>query len=150
MGDLTVQEGAVLSGTVLLSGVGEPDIRVEIVGVSWASQVTDNLGNFSFLAPASGPSGHTLNLVAEGGSLQDIALTPETGVVVTPPGPVPPLTINLLTALSGSNVVTGTVVQPNGVTPVQFTEVIARSNTTGDVIGRTITDVNGNYTLVIP
>ena len=141
-----MRRGAILTGTVTNGGPAEPDIKVEIAGVTGASDVTDGSGVYSFLAPVGT---HTLTLTAEAGSLQNMALQPVTGVVVTTPGPVTQ-NIALSLAATGSTVVQGTVFEPNSTTPVAGAEVIARDNTTGNVLGKAISDGSGNYVLVIP
>ncbi len=83
----------------------------------------------------------------EGGPFEGIAVDPVTGVVVIPPVPTIQ-NITLALATTGSTVVTGTVFAPDGVTPVAGVEVIAR-NSSGDKVGRAVTDSNGNYSLVI-
>ena len=144
--NVTLTRGAILTGTVTNGGPAEPNIKVEIAGVTGASDVTDGSGVYSFLAPVGT---HTLTLTAEAGSLQDMALQPVTGVVVTTPGPVTE-NIALSLAATGSTVVQGTVFEPDGTTPLAGAEVIARDNTTGNVLGKAISDGSGNYVLVIP
>jgi hypothetical protein len=143
--NVTLSAGATLTGTVTEPGGSTPasDVRVEAAGTG-AFAVTDGSGNYSFLAPVGT---HTLNLVDEGGSLEDMVLTPVSGVVVTTPGPVTQ-NIAVVLATSGSTVVQGTVVAPDGTTPVQGVTVTARDNA-GDVIGKALTDVNGDYLLAI-
>ena len=145
--DATLTLGALLTGTVFQPGgiVAEPDIRVEIEGALGASDVSDGSGMYTFLAPVGT---HTLSLVAEDGAFEDMALDAFAGVVVSVPGPVTQ-DLTLALATTGSTVVQGIVYEPDGVTPAVGSEVTARSNKTGEVLGRAISVVGGNYLLVI-
>jgi len=144
--DVTLTQGALVAGIVLQPDGVTPaeDVRVEIVGAAGASAITDDTGAYTFIAPGGT---HTLTLTDTGGPFEGIAIDPVTGVVVVPP--VPTIQdITLALATTGSTVVTGTVFAPDGVTPVAGVEVIARDSS-GDKVGRAVTDGNGNYSLVI-
>ena len=52
-------------------------------------------------------------------------------------------------ATTGSTVIQGTVVRPDGTTPEPGAKVKAWSITTGATLGLAITDSAGNYVLVI-
>ncbi len=145
--DVTLTQGALVAGIVLQPDGVTPaeNIRVEIVGATGASAVTDVFGAFAFLAPGGT---HTLTLTDTGGPFEGIGIDSVTGVVVIPPVATTQ-DITLALATTGSTVVTGTVFAPDGVTPVAGVEVIAR-NSAGDQVGRAVTDVNGNYRIVIP
>ena len=145
--NVTLTQGAPVLGIVLQPDAATPaeEIRVEIVGATGASAITDFIGAYTFIAPGGM---HTLTLTDEGGPFEGIAIDPVTGVVVIPPVPTIQ-NITLALATTGSTVVTGTVFAPDGVTPVANVEVIAR-NSSGDKVGRAVTDINGNYILVIP
>jgi hypothetical protein len=145
--NVTLTQGAAVLGTVLQPDAATPaeDVRVEIVGATGASAITEVNGAYAFIAPGGT---HTLTLTDEGGPFEGIAIDPVTGVVVIPPVPtIQDITLTLAT--TGSTVITGTVFAPDGVTPVANVEVIAR-NSSGDKVGRAVTDINGNYSLVIP
>ena len=144
--NVTLTQGAPVLGTVLQPDAATPaeEIRVEIVGATGASAITNFIGEYTFIAPGGT---HTLTLTDEGGPFEGIAIDPVTGVVVVPPVPTNQ-DITLALATTGSTVVTGTVFAPDGVTPVAGVEVIAR-NSSGDKVGLAVTDVNGNYILVI-
>ena len=144
--NVTLTQGAVVAGIVLQPDGVTPaeDVRIEIVGVPGASAITDVNGVYTFIAPGGT---HTLKLTDTGGPFEGIAIDPVTGVVVIPPVPTIQ-NITLALATTGSTVVTGTVFAPDGVTPVANVEVIAR-NSAGDKVGRAVTDINGNYILVI-
>jgi len=145
--NVTLTQGAPLTGIVLQPDGATPaeDVQVEIVGATGASAITDVIGAYTFIAPGGT---HTLTLTDTGGPFEGIAIDPVTGVVVIPPVPTIQ-NITLTLATTGSTVVTGTVFAPDGVTPVANVEVIAR-NSSGDKVGRAVTDINGNYSLVIP
>ena len=145
--NVTLTEGAPVLGTVLQPDAATPaeEIRVEIVGATGASAITNVIGQYAFIAPGGT---HTLTLTDEGGPFEGIAIDPVTGVVVFPPLPTIQ-DITLALATTGSTVVTGTVYAPDGVTPVANVEIIARDSS-GDKVSRAVTDINGNYTLVIP
>jgi hypothetical protein len=87
-------------------------------------------------------------LTDTGGPFEGIGIDSVTGVVVIPPVATTQ-DITLALATTGSTVITGTVFAPDGVTPVANVEVIAR-NSAGDQVGRAVTDINGNYRIVIP
>lgn len=144
---VTLTLGTILDGTVFEPDgfTFAPDVRVQIPNVLGASDVTDGLGDYSFLAPIAT---HTLTVADEGGNFEDIALDPVPGVVV---GLISPVTedITLSVAVSGgTTVVQGTVLDLGG-TPVNLAEITARGSS-GDKIGRAFTDALGAYTLVIP
>ena len=145
--DFTLTLGARVMGNVTQPGglVGEQDIRVEIEGVTGASDVTDGNGDYSFVAPIGT---HTLKLTAEKGNYEDIALDSVSGVVVSAPGPIT-RDIEMVLATTGTRVVTGTVLEPDGVTPAVGTEVTAL-DANGIVLGRTYTVAGGAYILVMP
>ena len=145
--DVTLTQGALVAGIVLQPDGVTPaeNIRVEIVGATGASAITDVFGAFVFIAPGGT---HTLTLTDTGGPFEGIGIDPVTGVVVIPPV-VTNQDITLTLATTGSTIVTGTVFAPDGVTPVANVEIIAR-NSSGDQVGRAVTDINGNYSLVIP
>jgi len=144
--DVVLARGAMLTGTVTSDGVTPvPDIRVEIANARGASDVTDGAGQYSFLAPLGT---HTLQLAARDGPFEDIALAPVTGVLVTAPGPVVH-DVTLVLATTGSTIVRGTVYGPDGLTPVTGAEIMAHDDTTGDTVGRTVSDSRGVYLLVI-
>ena len=144
--DVVLARGAMLTGTVTSDGVTPvPDIRVEIPNVRGASDVTDGAGQYSFLAPLGT---QTLQLTARDGPFEDIALAPVTGVLVTAPGPVLH-DVTLVLATTGSTIVRGTVYGPDGLTPVPGAEIMAHDDTTGDTVGRTVSDGSGVYLLVI-
>ena len=69
-------------------------------------------------------------------------------VVVTAPGPVTE-DIEISVSTTGTRIVQGTVYAPDGLTPVPGTEVTAVDNQTGEEIGFAITDVNGDYLIVL-
>jgi hypothetical protein len=144
--DVTLTQGAPVGGIVLQPDGATPaeDILIEIVGATGASATTDAIGAYTFIAPGGT---HTLTLTDTGGPFEGIALDPVTGVVVSPPVPTIE-NITLTLSATGSTVVTGTVFQPDGVTPAVGVEIIAR-NSSGDKVGRAVTDANGNYRLVI-
>lgn len=145
--DFTLTGGVLVTGTVTQPGgvIQEEDVRVEIQGVRGAEDVSDGNGDYTFLAPVGT---HTLTLTAEDGNFEDMALDPVPGVAVAGPGPVTQ-DIEFALAVTGTNVVSGTVYQPDGTTPSVGTEVTARDRD-GNVIGRTFTLAGGAYTLVIP
>ncbi len=145
--DLVLTLGALLSGTVTQPGgvVPEPDVRIEIAGVLGASAVTDGNGQYSLLAPAGT---HTLTLVAEDGAFEDMALAPLIGVVVPVPGPVTQ-DAEMTLATTGRTVVTGSVFQADGTTPLIGAEILA-VDATGEVLGRALSGPGGAYILVIP
>ncbi|MHC4224169.1 MAG: carboxypeptidase-like regulatory domain-containing protein [Planctomycetota bacterium] len=145
---VVLTRGVILAGTVYQPDglTPQPDIRVEIPGALGASEVSDNSGVYALLAPAGT---HTLVLTAERGLYKDIALASIPGVIVAPPGPATQdLTIAL--AMTGSTVVRGTTFAPDGTTPVGGVEIVARDNGSRETVGRTISDSNGDYRLVIP
>lgn len=144
--NLTLTQGAPVAGIVLQpDGVTPAEgVRVEIVGATGASAITDDFGAYAFVAPGGT---HTLTLTDTGGPFEGIAIDSVLGVVVVPPVPtIQDITIAIAT--TGSTVITGTVFAPDGVTPVAGVEIIAR-NSSGDRVGRAVTDSNGNYILVI-
>ena len=145
--NVTLTLGALLTGTVTLPGSATPapDVRVEIPTVFSASAVTDGTGVYSFLAPVGT---HTLDLTAENGAFEDIMLNSVSGVVVATPGPVTE-DIQLVVSITGARVVQGTVFADDGVTPVAGTQIKAVDNQTGEVIGLAITDINGDYLMVL-
>ncbi len=98
---------------------------------------------YSFLAPVGT---HTLDLTAENGPFEDIMLDSVENVDVPAPGPVD---IMLSVAITGARVVQGTVFADDGVTPVAGTQIKAVDNQTGEVIGLAITDINGDYLMVL-
>ncbi|MHC4934169.1 MAG: carboxypeptidase-like regulatory domain-containing protein, partial [Planctomycetota bacterium] len=145
---VVLTRGVILSGTVYRPDGLTPqaNIRVEIPGAPGASDVSDDSGVYALLAPAGT---HTLSLTAERGFYEDIALASIPGVIVAAPGPATQdLTIAL--AMTGSTVVRGTTYAPDGVAPVGGVEIVARDNGSRETVGRTISDANGDYRLVIP
>ncbi len=144
--NFALQRGVMVSGTVFQpDGITEAaDILVEIPSAIGASDKTDGAGAYSFLAP---PGTHSIDLIAKDGPFEDIVLDPVTGVIVALPGPMA-LNITMVVATSGSTVVQGTVFAPDGVTPVGGVEVEARDKS-NELLGRTVADAAGDYTLVI-
>ncbi len=114
-------------------------------GVTGATALTDVSGVYSFLAPQGT---HTLSLEDENGNFKNMALAPVSGVGVSLPGPMMQ-NITMSLATTGSTVIQGTVVRPDGTTPQSGVEVKAWSITTGATLGLAITDGAGNYILVI-
>ena len=145
--DAILTLGALVQGTVTQPGlplVPQLGVLVEIAGLLGASGLTDVNGDYSFLAPAGT---HTLELLAQNGQFENMALDPLTGVSLI--AGVPQVAnIGMILATAGPTLVTGVVFEPNGLTPSVGVEITAR-NASGDVVGRTISGVGGTYALVI-
>jgi len=110
--DTTLALGALLTGTVTEPGslLAAEDVLVAIPGVLGASAVTDALGFYSFLAPIGT---HTLDVIAQGGSLEEVALESIPGVLVPGPGTVI-VDLALEFATGGPTIVQGYVNEPGG------------------------------------
>ena len=144
--DITLERGVILRGVVRHpnGSTRATDIRVEVSGVVDADDQTNEDGEYSLLVSVGT---HTIVLTARDGSFEDMALEPVTGVAVAAPGPVV-RDITLVLSTTGSTVVTGVVLSADAITPISGAEVVARDET-GNAIGRAITDIAGEYILVI-
>ena len=78
-----------------------------------------------------------------------MAMTPVPSVTVTTPGPIT-RDIEMLVAETGPSVIQGTVYGADGATPINGVCVLARDETSAEVIGRALTDSYGMYVLVVP
>ena len=144
--NVTLIRGVELTGTVSVPGGGAPapDIRVEIPGVFHAYDVTDGGGVYSFLAPEGT---HALDLTAEDGQSEYVALDSITDVVVAAPGPVTE-DITLSVSTTGTRIVQGTVFATDGVTPVAGVQIRA-TDLQGNILGVGTTDAGGDYLIVL-
>ena len=145
--DAILTLGALVQGNVTQPGlplVPQLGVLVEIAGILGASGLTDVNGDYSFLAPAGT---HTLELLAQNGQFENMALDPVTGVNLVA-GATQIEDIAMLLATAGPTLVTGVVFEPNGLTPSVGVEITAR-NASGDVVGRTVSGAGGTYALVI-
>lgn len=144
--DATLVPGVVLQGAVL-----EPDgvtpaesIRVEIEGLATSSDVTDGLGEYSFLAPVGT---HVLLLTGTTERYLYTAIDPVTGVVVTDPGPITEDFTMALTT-TGSNVMSGTVFEDDGATVIGGVQITSRASN-GEILARTYSAADGTYAMPV-
>jgi len=123
--DLNLTTGAMLTGIVTRPGgiVPAEDVQVSIPDQLDAQAVTDAAGAYSFLAPLGT---HDLALQALDGSFEGFALADVTGVDVLG---ATSLDFSLAFEVLGVTIVQGTVYQA--------------------VLGRMLTDGNGDYTLIV-